>query len=270
VLRSLGERLGVSARRRLPAFVPPRTMRRRLREANFSEQADVLLFADSFTRAFRPEVIPAAARVLTEAGGVVGCTPEACCGLTWISTGQRDGARRRLRALIDRFDDGTSRPIVVLEPSCAATIRDDGPKLVGGPASVRVAARVRTFALAVDEALSAGWTPSTPPPSSVVLQTHCHEHAVFGSQAQARTLERWGVPDVAVSSSCCGVAGNFGFEVEHFEMSMKVATHSIEAAMNTIPEAPVLTDGFSCSLQVGQIDAVRGSRHLASLLDPGR
>lgn len=269
VLRALGERLGVSARRRLPRFVPSRTLRRRLREANFSEQADVLLFADSFTRAFRPEVIPAAARVLTEAGVEVGCTPDACCGLTWISTGQRDGARRRLSALIDRFDDGTTRPIVVLEPSCAATIRDEGPKLVGGFAAERVAARVRTFAVAVDEALSAGWTPAAPPPRSVVLQTHCHEHAVFGSQAQARTLEKWGVEDVAVSSSCCGVAGNFGFEAEHFDMSMKVAKHSIEAAMNTMPEAPVLTDGFSCSLQVAQIDAVRGSRHLATLLDPG-
>ncbi|MEU7488109.1 FAD-binding and (Fe-S)-binding domain-containing protein [Streptomyces sp. NPDC042319] len=270
IARSIGERLGVSARRRLPAFVSARARRRRVSEAHFSDDADVLVFADSFTRAFRPEVIPAAARVLGEAGGRVGCTPDACCGLTWISTGQREGARRRLRRLINRFDDGTDRPIVVLEPSCAATVRDEGPKLVGSAAAQRVAARVRSFATAVDEAIAGGWKPSAPPPERAVLQTHCHEHAVFGSDAQRRVLRHWGVQDVTVSSSCCGVAGNFGFEAEHFEVSMKVAEHSIRPALDTAADAPVLTDGFSCAMQVSQIDALRGSSHLAALLDPAR
>ncbi|MEV8569616.1 FAD-binding and (Fe-S)-binding domain-containing protein [Streptomyces sp. NPDC051322] len=270
IARSIGERLGVSARRRLPAFISARARRRHVREARFSDDADVLVFADSFTRAFRPEVISAAARVLGDAGGTVGCTADACCGLPWISTGQRDGARRRLRRLINRFDDGTDRPIVVLEPSCAATIRDEGPKLVGGAAAQRVAARARSFATAVDEALAGGWRPSAPPPERAVLQTHCHEHAVFGSDAQRRVLQRWGVLDVAVSSSCCGVAGNFGFEAEHFEVSMQVAEHSIRRAMDASVDAPVLTDGFSCAMQVSQIDALRGSSHLASVLDPAR
>ncbi|MGW4127227.1 FAD-binding and (Fe-S)-binding domain-containing protein [Amycolatopsis japonica] len=270
VARRFGERLGVSARRRLPAFVPARVRRRRVDEARFSDDAGVLVFADSFTRAFRPEVIPAATRVLREAGETVGCAPGACCGLTWISTGQRGGARRRLQRLINRFDDGTDRPIVVLEPSCAATIRDEGPKLVGGAAARRVAARVRSFATAVDEALTRGWKPSAPPPERVALQTHCHEHAVFGSDVQRRMLRSWGVPDVAVSSSCCGVAGNFGFEAEHFEVSMKVAEHSIRPVMDATVDAPVLADGFSCAMQVSQIDPLRGSSHLALLLDPDR
>ena len=270
-LRRVGEWLGVSARRRLPSFVADRTMRRRVTEAGFTDTADILIFADSFTRAFRPEVIPAAARVLQESGSTVGCTPDACCGLTWISTGQREGARRRLKGLISRFDDGTDRPIVVLEPSCAAAIRDEGPKLVGGDAAGRVAARVRSFAVAVDEALTRGWTPSATPPQQAVVQTHCHEHAVFGSESQRRALKGWGVADVVESSSCCGVAGNFGFEAEHFDMSMKVAEHSIIPALEVAaPDAPVLTDGFSCAMQVGQIDASRGSSHLATLMDPAR
>lgn len=269
-VRRLGERLGVSARRRLPAFVSARSRRLRIEEARFSDAADVLVFADSFTRAFRPEVIPAATRVLRDTGETIGCTPDACCGLTWISTGQRDGARRRLRRLVDRFDDGTDRPIVVLEPSCAATIRDEAPKLVGGPAAQRVAARVRSFAAAVDEALTRGWKPSAPSPERVVLQTHCHEHAVFGSDVQRRVLRNWGVSEVAVSSSCCGVAGNFGFEAEHFDVSMKVAEHSIRPALDSAADAPVLTDGFSCAMQVNQIDPLRGSSHLASLMDPAR
>jgi FAD/FMN-containing dehydrogenase/Fe-S oxidoreductase len=267
--RLIGEWLGVSAQRRLPSFTSRQTLRRRMREARFTDSADIVVFADSFTRAFRPEVIPAAARVLREAGRTVECAPDACCGLTWISTGQRDGARRRLSRLIERLDDGTERDIVVLEPSCAAAIRDEGPKLVGGEAAERVASRVRSFSVAVDEAIGAGWRPTAPAPSEVVLQTHCHEHAVFGPESQRRALRGWGVAKVVESSSCCGVAGNFGFESEHFDLSMKVAQHSILPAMKgTEASAPVLTDGFSCAMQVSQLDQQRGSTHLAMILDP--
>ncbi|SDI55028.1 FAD/FMN-containing dehydrogenase [Arthrobacter cupressi] len=267
--RFMGELLGVSARRRLPDFARSRRIRRSIREAGLTDGAQVLLFIDSFTRAFRPEVVPAAARVLRDAGRSVGCTPDACCGLTWISTGQREGARRRLSRLITRLDDGTDRDIVVLEPSCAATIRDEGPKLVGGTAAARVAARVRSFSVAVDEAINRGWKPKTVPPQAAVLQTHCHEHAVFGSGAQKRVLEAWGVPTIVESSSCCGVAGNFGFEAEHFDVSMKVAEHSIIPALGGGGrEALVLTDGFSCAMQVSQVDAQRESQHLAIALDP--
>jgi FAD/FMN-containing dehydrogenase/Fe-S oxidoreductase len=267
--RYVGELLGVSARRRLPDFASSGRIRRRVRQAGFTDGSDVLVFIDSFTRAFRPGVIPAAARVLRDSGRTVGCTPDACCGLTWISTGQRGGARRRLARLIAKLDDGTDRDIVVLEPSCAATIRDEGPKLVGGAAAARVAARVRSFSVAIDEAIKGGWKPTTTPPETAVLQTHCHEHAVFGSGAQKRVLEAWGVPNLVESSSCCGVAGNFGFEAEHFEMSMKVAEHSIVPALDRGDgEALVLTDGFSCAMQVSQIDPDRQSSHLALALDP--
>jgi len=265
--RWVGERLGVSARRRLPDFAPSARVRRQVRDAQFTDNADVLLFLDSFTRAFRPEVVPAAARVLRDSGISVGCTPDACCGLTWISTGQRDGARRRLARLISRLDDGTDRDIVVLEPSCAATIRDEGPKMVGGAAAARVAARVRSFSVAIDEAIKRGWKPSVAPPQTAVLQTHCHEHAVFGSGAQKRVLEAWGVPNLVESSSCCGVAGNFGFEAEHFDMSMKVAEHSIVPALDS-GAGLVLTDGFSCAMQVSQVAPGRTSQHLAAALDP--
>ncbi|WP_043457204.1 FAD-binding and (Fe-S)-binding domain-containing protein [Arthrobacter sp. 31Y] len=267
--RLAGEWLGISARRRLPAFAANGRIRKRVREADFAGNADILVFIDSFTRAFRPEVVPAAARVLRDTGKSVGCTPDACCGLTWISTGQREGARRRLAQLISKLDDGTDRDIVVLEPSCAATIRDEGPKLVGGEAAERVAARVRSFAVAVDEAVTRGWRPKALPPESAVLQTHCHEHAVFGSGAQKRVLEAWGVSNLVESSSCCGVAGNFGFEAEHFDMSMKVAEHSIIPSIGQADAgALVLTDGFSCAMQVSQVDPEYTSKHLAVALDP--
>ncbi|MFB7893596.1 FAD-binding and (Fe-S)-binding domain-containing protein [Microbacterium sp. NPDC056044] len=269
-LRLIADRLGISARRRLPAFAPHRELRRRVREAGFDRVGDVLVFADSFTKSFRPEAIPAAARVLRSSGAEVGCTPDACCGLTWISTGQRAAAAKRLANLVDKLDDGTDRDIVVLEPSCAAAIRDDGPKLVGTDAARRVARRVRSFAVAVDEAMARGWRPTATPPERAVVQTHCHEHAAFGSASQRRVLQRWGVPEIIESSSCCGVAGNFGFESEHFDLSMQVAEHSIIPALaRGGDDALVLTDGFSCTMQVSQIDPERQTRHLALALDPG-
>lgn len=270
LLRYVGERLGVSARRRLPAFVSAKDIERALGESEFvaDPEANVLVFVDSFTRAFRPEIVPAAVRVLRSTGQTVGCSPEACCGLSWISTGQRAVARRCLRHLIQRLDDGTERAIVVLEPSCAATIRDEGPKLVGGPAAHRVADRVVTFALSIAEATDRGWTPPSSPPAAAVVQTHCHEHAVFGSKATRRVLDNWGMTKVVESTSCCGVAGNFGFETRHFEMSMKVAEHSIASALRQVETGPVITDGFSCAVQAAQIDSDRGSVHLALALDP--
>jgi Fe-S oxidoreductase len=267
-LRWIAEKLGISARRRLPEFQPHREYRRRHAEAEFSKEGDTVVFVDSFTKAFRPEVIPAAARVLRSGGSKVTCSPDACCGLTWVSTGQRDGAAKMLKNLVHKLDDGTDRPIVVLEPSCAATIRDDAEKLVPGEASKRVAARVRSFALAIDEAVARGWRPRTPPPAKAVLQTHCHEHAAFGSTAQRRVLQAWGVTDVSESSSCCGVAGNFGFEAEHFDLSMSVAEHSIGPALEAGGDtALVLTDGFSCAMQVSQMQPLRGTQHLAIALD---
>ena len=267
-LRWIADRFGISAKRRLPAFRPHRELRRHQEAAAFTSEGDTVLFADSFTRAFRPEVIPAAARVLRSTGAEVTCSPDACCGLTWVSTGQRKAAAKRLTLLVERLDDGTDRPIVVLEPSCAATIADDGPKLVPGEAARRVARRVQPFAVAVDSALSRGWKPGVPPPAAATVQTHCHEHAVFGPAAQRRVLQAWGVESVSESSSCCGVAGNFGFERDHFDVSMRVAEHSIGPALaRGGDEALVLTDGFSCAMQVAQIDPSIQTQHLATALD---
>jgi len=117
--------------------------------------------------------------------------------------------------------------------------------------------------------LARGWTPTAAAPDQAVLQTHCHEHAVFGADAQRNALRAWGVSELIESSSCCGVAGNFGFESEHFETSMRVAEHSLRPAIEAASDsAPILTDGFSCAMQVGQLDPDRASSHLATLMDP--
>jgi FAD/FMN-containing dehydrogenase/Fe-S oxidoreductase len=268
---------GLTTKRALPRFAGAGEWRREVRAAGAmaAGQADpkdsVVLFVDTFTRGFRPEVAGAAARVLAGAGHAVECSADACCGLTWISTGQLGTAKRLLSKAAEALDDGTDRPIVVIEPSCAAALRKDLPELVHTQQAKRVAARVRSFATHAADQVAAGWTPTpaNPVPKEAVLQTHCHEYSVFGSKSQHQTLEAAGVGNVVEAIGCCGVAGNFGFEANHYDVSMQVAENSLAPALrSTTNNTTVLTDGFSCARQVDQLDSTRAGLHLAQILDP--
>ncbi|WP_309115884.1 FAD-binding and (Fe-S)-binding domain-containing protein [Saccharothrix sp.] len=260
---------GVTTRRAVPAFASRRALRKALRTA--VDRPAALLFVDSFTRAFRPHVAGAAARVLDAAG--LPCAPSSglCCGLTWVSTGQLSVARRVMARTVARLDRGPHRdlPIVVAEPSCAAALKRDVPELLGTDAARRVAARVHTLTAALTDLSTSDWRPAVP--DSVVLQTHCHEYAAFGDRRPRELLRGLGVRTVTEAEGCCGLAGNFGFEAEHYETSMAVAELSLRPRLDENPDAVVVADGFSCATQVGHLAGDRGVRavHLAELLDPG-
>jgi FAD/FMN-containing dehydrogenase/Fe-S oxidoreductase len=263
---------GVTTQRRIPAFASRRALRRVLRGAQTGEPAKALLFVDSFTRAFRPEVAGAAARVLADAG--IPCTAEdgLCCGLTWVSTGQLSVARRIMTRTVAHLDNGDERPIVVAEPSCAAALRRDVPELLGTDAARRVADRVHTFTGALTDLAAADWTPRELP-DDIVLQTHCHEYATFKRSRPADLLRRLGVGKVDEAEGCCGLAGNFGFEEQHYDTSMAVADLALTPRRDAVGEARravVVADGFSCATQIDHLAGDRGLRalHLAELLDP--
>nr|WP_231383903.1 FAD-binding and (Fe-S)-binding domain-containing protein [Rhodococcus sp. 114MFTsu3.1] len=261
---------GLTTERDLPPFASRRTLNKMIGSTT-TPGSDVVLFVDSFTQGFRPEVAGAAKRVLEDARHRPEIRTDLCCGLTWISTGQLSRARKQLAATADALDDGSSRPIVVTEPSCAAALRKDLPELVDSDAARRVSARIRTFAEHVTAQTERGWVPPRAVPAEVTVQTHCHEYAVFGAQTQQRALHAVGVATVREATGCCGVAGNFGFEKNHFDTSMQVAKQALEPALNASKDAVVLTDGFSCHMQVRQIneDPTPGaSSHLAQMIDP--
>lgn len=271
---------GVTSKRAFPTFASRNATRRAIRGAAFrkhsrsaaSQGTDVVLMLDSFTKAFRPELIEPTKRVLDEVGHTASCSADVCCGLTWISTGQLDGAKRRMRNLVDELDDGTDRPIVVLEPSCAAAVKHDAPALlVDDEAAKRVSKRVRSFADYIRKRMLEGYRPSATPPEEIALQPHCHEYSAFGHAVQKQVYERWGVERVTQSTSCCGLAGNFGIEAEHYETSMQVAAHSMGKMLSDAsPCASVATDGFSCVTQLAHLAPGRPGEHLVQLLDPGR
>ncbi|MFI8928845.1 FAD-binding and (Fe-S)-binding domain-containing protein [Streptomyces sp. NPDC053474] len=268
-LAALGKRLGgIEPRRALPR-VAPRTFRRWWRGRPRAQGAGraVVLWPDTFTDHLAPSVGQAAVRVLEAAGLTVQVPPrDVCCGLTYVSTGQLDRARAVQRRTLARMrpflEAGT--PVVVLEPSCAAALRADLVELAGAAPHARVLAdSVRTFAEALEE-----YAPDWRPPRldrPVVGQTHCHQHAVLGDAADRRLREKAGLTG-ALSGGCCGLAGNFGFEKGHWEVSKACADEQLlPSVAGADPGTAVLADGFSCRTQLEQLAGVRG-RHLAELL----
>ncbi|MES4903143.1 MULTISPECIES: FAD-binding and (Fe-S)-binding domain-containing protein [unclassified Streptomyces] len=266
---------GVTTKRRIPAFASRRARRavlRRMTKTGEPSKVKALLFVDSFTRAFRPEVAGAASRVLADAGIPCGAEAGLCCGLTWVSTGQLSVARRVMARTVARLDGGGDLPIVVAEPSCAAALKRDVPELLDTPAARRVAARVHTLTGALTDLAAPGWTPRELP-AGVVLQTHCHEYATFAGRRPRDLLSRLGVREVDEAEGCCGLAGNFGFEEQHYDTSMAVADLALKPRLDGIGEDTptiVVADGFSCATQIDHLAGDRGIRavHLAELLDP--
>jgi Fe-S oxidoreductase len=230
---------------------------------------DVVLFVDTFTDAFSPEVGRAAVAVLEDAGYRLLVTAEpVCCGLTWISTGQLDAARRRVLATVDALLPHVrgGALVVGLEPSCTGVLRSDAAELAGEDrlTDVReVAAATRTLAELL--AATPGWTPPDLSGTAAVAQPHCHHHAVMGWSADAALLAAAGVTVDRVGG-CCGLAGNWGVERGHHEVSVAIAEHQLLPTVRGAGDRDVvLADGFSCRTQLADL-ADRPGEHLAQLL----
>jgi Fe-S oxidoreductase len=193
---------------------------------------------------------------------------QVCCGLTWITTGQLDAARRRLRRLLDVLSPfvADEMPIVGVEPSCTAVLRSDLAELLDAdPRAAAVAGATRTLAEMLADAADGGWVPPRLDGVDVVAQPHCHQHAVVGYDADLKLLAAAGA-NVQVLSGCCGLAGNFGMERGHYEVSVAVAQSSLLPALTAAgPAAVLLADGFSCRTQAADLAAAKGV-HLAELL----
>ncbi|RZQ64709.1 FAD-binding and (Fe-S)-binding domain-containing protein [Amycolatopsis suaedae] len=266
-LAAVAKRLGgIAAERDLPAFagVPFTRARRDLRTA--AGERPVLLWPDSFNNFFTPDVLHAATDVLTAAGFTVLLPSRpVCCGLTWMSTGQLGIARRVLRRTVDTLRPHLEAgvPVVGLEPSCTALLRDDAAALLPGDDGAGLLARsTRTFAELLDDAP----LPLRDLDVDAITQVHCHQHAVLGFDADERLLARAGVRNTALDSGCCGLAGNFGFERGHYDVSVACAEDRLLPAVREAdPATLVLSDGFSCRTQIAQ-QSDRTAVHLAEIL----
>ncbi|MFC0005580.1 FAD-binding and (Fe-S)-binding domain-containing protein [Micromonospora siamensis] len=266
---------GIDQRRDVPVFAPESFQHWFARRTPTGDGArgEVVLWPDTFTNHFHPGVARAAVEVLEAAGWRVRVPDRpVCCGLTWISTGQLDIAKRVLRRTVDvlrpHLRAGTR--IVGLEPSCTAVFRSDAHELF--PADDDVT-RLREQTVTLAELLhdhSPGWQPPHLD-AHALIQTHCHHHAVLGTAADRAVLSAAGVDAQFLDSGCCGLAGNFGFEQGHYEVSEACAERVLLPAVRDAAETDViLADGFSCRTQVEQSSAAgRSAIHLAELLRAG-
>ncbi len=287
-LSSVAKRLGgIDPRRELPRLATA-PQRAGVESAARTPAGDdrVIIWLDTFTRSFSPEVVGDAIAVLSAfARNVEPAGVGMCCGLTWLSTGQLTVARAVMAKTVAALDSSTGgSPIVVLEPSCAAALRDDAVKLLNSDAARRVASRIVSLAEVIVDRELTGDRSSHREPSNgrgrhrsttsagerVIAQFHCHQRATAGTQADVDLLRRLGLDVASVKEGCCGLAGNFGFEAGHYDVSRTCAEQSFLPYLSRDGDAAVLADGFSCRLQIEQLggDAlgVRRPVHLATLL----
>ncbi|MEU4427544.1 FAD-linked oxidase C-terminal domain-containing protein [Actinoplanes sp. NPDC024001] len=254
---------GVDKRRNIPAFAD-KTFRGSFQPVTTGKP--VILFVDSFTDHFSPEIASAAVDVLVDAGYAPQVTSrKACCGLTWISTGQLDAARRILGRTVDELHEAVEQgiPIVGLEPSCTGVLRQDAVELVDNDKAREVAKATMTVAELL--AATPGYTPPDLDGVRVIAQPHCHHHAVMGWGPDAKLLKEAGAT-VKRLGGCCGLAGNFGVERGHYEVSVQVAEQQLLPALAKAEDGDILlADGFSCRTQADDLAGVQG-KHLVQLL----
>jgi Fe-S oxidoreductase len=229
----------------------------------------VALFCDTFTNYFQPEVGHAAVSVLEAAGfEVVLPRRDVCCGRPLYDYGMLGLARRQLSRMVSVLDPLAEAgcPIVVLEPSCLATFRDE---LLGmfpdDPRATRLAERAVTLSGLLAER-APDWAPP-PPAAPVLVAAHCHQRAVVGIDAEQGLLARLGATFEVPDSGCCGLAGSFGYEADKYDLSMACGERALFPALREADAtAHVVADGFSCRSQIAH-GTGRRAIHTAQLLD---
>jgi Fe-S oxidoreductase/FAD/FMN-containing dehydrogenase len=278
--------LGLSARRPLPRWRRD-PFWRRAPPAEFVGRDEAIaiargggktaaLFVDTFNGTFEPDNALAAARVLRAGGYAVYATGvgghHACCGRTYLAAGMVDAARSRLGALIDHLLPLATAgvPIVGLEPSCLLTLRDEALALHLGAPAQTVASQALLFEeFLVREARGGRFAPvlRAVGPMPILVHGHCHQKA-FGAVEPILEILRMipGAEPRLIDSSCCGLAGSFGYEADHYDVSMKMAESALLPAVRAMPSAIVIADGTSCRHQIAD-GAQREALHAARLLD---
>jgi Fe-S oxidoreductase len=274
-LRWLGEHaLGFSAARRLPKWRRDKFLDKEARTAApSSPRGDVYLLADTFNRYFEPENLRAALKVLA-ASGYRAILPKTdgrplCCGRTWLAVGMVDKAREEAARVMRSMSEDL--PVIGLEPSCVMTLRDEFRSLLPGAATVRFAERSMLLSefIAKENPVLA----LRPLPGTARLHGHCHQKA-FGAYPDALAMLGL-IPKLSVlpiASSCCGMAGTFGYQVETEATSRAMAEAALLPAVRAAAAHDfIVADGTSCRHQIRDLsgrEAIHSVRLMERALEP--
>jgi FAD/FMN-containing dehydrogenase/Fe-S oxidoreductase len=276
-LRALMERrLGIARRRPLPRFARETLVRwhRRRPGALPGSRGEVVFLADSFTTFTEPGVGRAAIELLEAAGYAVRLESGGCCGRASISKGLLDQARGMAADMVDRLAGEAQRgvPIVGCEPSCVLTLGEEHLALLpGDPRAEAVGRQSRLVDELLVEAIDDGaleLDPGSPVSGRrIVFHGHCHQKALAGTAATVELLRRIpGAEVVELDAGCCGMAGSFGFEAEHYELSMQIGESRLFPALRgEHPDVLLAATGVSCRQQIGH-GAAREACHPVQLV----
>jgi FAD/FMN-containing dehydrogenase/Fe-S oxidoreductase len=263
--RWLNEKLVGIDRRRMPPTFARRSLVRQFSTLPWDERSEaasrVLLFPDTFANYFEPEVGRTTIELLQQGGCEVTLGPPdlRCCGRPLISNGLLDEAVANARHNVERLHEWSRRggPIVACEPSCILTIRDDYPALLKGALRSRAEAVARaslTFEEFYDSIPSRqqGKALQWKPGRQILVQAHCHQRSLVGVGPMMRLLRSIpGAEVIDLDAGCCGMAGSFGYEVEHYEVSRLVGEQRLLPALwQARPDSVIVAPGFSCRLQI--------------------
>ncbi len=266
VMKMLG---GIAPQRQLPAFAPQTfTQWFQQRGVRNHGKPQVLVWPDTFNNHFFPYVGHAAVEVLEDAGYQVVLPPRSlCCGRPLYDFGMLDLAEHLLRQILDalRTQIEAGIPVVGLEPSCVAVFRDELLNLFPHDEDAK---RLRKNTYLLSEFLERVAAHYQPPrlTQKALVHGHCHQKALMGMGADAKLLAKLGLDYEVLDAGCCGMAGSFGFENGHYEVSRQVGELALlPAVREAAPETLIIADGFSCREQIAQTTD-RQALHLAQVL----
>lgn len=275
MLRALNEKwLGIAAERTLPKWRSDTFDRRVSRDERVTvENCDVVLWADTFNNAYEPEHLRAALAVMQHMGvkvllsGAASAEP-LCCGRTSLSVGMIDEAKVHAKRTLDALAPAIARgvPVVGLEPSCLLSMRDEWLGMGLGESAVALSKLAMLFEewwLTQTKGKTVNAAVSLPP---VVVHGHCHQKALGAMTPTLEALRSIGAEPQLIETSCCGMAGSFGYDAKHLHTSLAMAEAKLLPAVRQAPtNALIVADGFSCRHQI-QDGAQRGAIHVSQVI----
>jgi Fe-S oxidoreductase len=216
----------------------------------------VILWPDTFNDAFNPAALHAGVEVLEAAGFLVDIPrTRLCCGRPLYDYGFLDQAKALLRTILDELEEDilAGIPIVGLEPSCVAVFRDELRNLFPHDQNAERLCRQTLTLSEFLERHASDWRVPELDGRTAIVQAHCHHRAVMGFDAENALLSRLGLDVQVPEVGCCGMAGSFGFEAEHYEVAMKVGEQKLLPAVRAAgDDTLIIADGFSCREQIVQ------------------
>jgi Fe-S oxidoreductase len=264
---------GISRHRELPRFADETfiaSVKKRSGGPTGGDRGRVILWPDTFNNHFHPEVCSSAVSVLERCGFQVTVpTMDLCCGRPLYDFGMLDLARHLLKKVLSTLanDIEAGTPIVVLEPSCASVFRDELPNLFPDRQDARrLSQQVYLLAEFLERFASDFEWPDVPE-TPLALHGHCHQKAIFSLDAERSLMRKLAADCEVISVGCCGMAGAFGFNEEHYEVSVNVGELGFLPKVRGLAQTrTVLMDGFSCREQAQQL-AGTTTEHLAEFLN---